>query len=143
MSTAMLPEITSPGFPLAFSESWIANWNRRDIAAVLSHFHSDCVFESPIAQSLLGRSRLKGKSELGSYWKVALSRIQSLEFTLEDFVWDASRRTLVVVYTSLVDGRTTSCTEIMQFDGFGRQLIGRAYYGASASSASASGAGSC
>lgn len=36
---------------------------------------------------------------------------------------------LVVLYTSIVDGRTTACTEVMCFDDLGRQLIGRAHYG--------------
>jgi len=126
----MLPEINNPDFPRVFSESWIANWNRRDVAAVLSHFHPDCMFESPIAKSVVGRNWLNGTAELRSYWEAALSRVQSLKFTLDDLCWDASRRTLVVLYTSLIDGRTTACTEVMCFDDLGRQLIGRAYYGA-------------
>ena len=130
MSKMMLPKIDSPDFPRAFSESWIANWNRRDVAAVLSHFHPDCTFESPIAQSVVGRSTLKGTAELRRYWDAALSRIKSLKFTLDDLCWDASRRTLVLIYTSLADGRTTSCVEVMSFDDLGRQLVGRAYYGA-------------
>jgi ketosteroid isomerase-like protein len=125
----MLPNINSPDYPRAFAESWIANWNRRDVEAVLSHFHPDCTFESPIAQSVVGRGRLKGVAELRSYWETALSRIQSLKFTLDDLCWDASRRTLVVIYTSLADGRTASCVEVMSFDDLGRQLAGRAYYG--------------
>ena len=105
-------------------------WNAGELHDVLSHFHPDCTFESPIAQSVVGRSTLKGTTELRRYWEAALSRIQSLEFTLDDFCWDASRRTLVVIYTSRVDGRTTACTEVMCFDDLGRQLVGRAYYGA-------------
>ena len=111
----MLPDIINPPFPRAFAESWIANWNRRDIAAVLSHFDTDCVFESPVAQSMVGRSRLRGKADLENYWKAALSRIRSFEFRLDDVSWDGSSRTLIVLYTSLVDGRTTSCVEMMRF----------------------------
>ncbi len=126
----MRPPLSSPEFPHAFATEWIANWNARDVAAVVSHFRDDCLFESPIAEKITGKPRLEGKVELQEYWETALSGIRSLHFTLEDCVWDPGRRTLVVVYTSLVDGRVTACTELMVFDADGRQYFGKAYYGA-------------
>jgi ketosteroid isomerase-like protein len=32
-----------------FAEEWSAAWNRRDVDAVLAHFHDDVVFTSPYA----------------------------------------------------------------------------------------------
>ena len=128
----MLPLISSAEFPFAFATQWIANWNARDVTAVLSHFRDDCIFESPIAEKITGRGRLVGKEELQKYWDGALSRIDVLRFTLDDCIWDPVRRTLVVAYTSLVDGRVTSCCEMMVFDAGGRQTTGKAYYGVAA-----------
>ena len=126
----MLPSLSSPEFPHAFAKTWIANWNARDVTAVLSHFRDDCSFESPIAQKVTGQACLDGKAQLRDYWERALSGIKSLRFILDDYVWDSARRTLVVVYRSLVDGRVTCCTELMVFDAAGHQYIGKAYYGA-------------
>ena len=79
----MLPNINSSDYPRAFAKLWIANWNRRDVEAVLSHFHPNCTFESPIAQSVVERGRFKGVAELRSYWETAHSGIQPLKFTLD------------------------------------------------------------
>ena len=51
-----MPPLTSPDFPSAFAAQWIANWNARDAEAVLAHFADDCVFESPIAQTITGEA---------------------------------------------------------------------------------------
>jgi len=125
-----MPPLTSPEFPAAFASAWIANWNARDVEAVLSHFADDCVFESPIALTITGEAKLAGKAKLRAYWEAALARIPSMHFTLDDIAWDAGRRTLTVMHTSRVGERVTSCSEIMTFDTQGRQTLGRAYYGA-------------
>jgi steroid delta-isomerase len=124
-----MPPITSPYFPATFAAAWIANWNARDVEAVLSHFVDDCVFESPVAQSVTGEGRLVGKAKLRAYWDAALARIPSMHFTLDDVAWDSGRRTLAVMYTSRVGERVTSSSELMTFDAQGRQTLGRAYYG--------------
>ena len=125
-----MPPLASPDFPSAFAAQWIANWNARDVEAVLSHFADDCVFESPIAKTITGEARLVGKDKLRAYWQAALARIPSLHFTLDDVAWDPARRTLAVMYTSRAGERVTSCSELMTFDPEGRQTLGRAYYGA-------------
>src|SRR5262249_55251964 len=117
-------------FAAAFATQWIANWNARRVADVLSHFRDDCEFESPIAAALTGSARVHGKEALRSYWEAALARVKSLHFILEDYVWDQEQRRLVVVYRSEADGRITSSAELMQFDPDGKQIYGRAYSGA-------------
>jgi ketosteroid isomerase-like protein len=126
----MLLSMSSDDFPFAFASTWIASWNARDVAAIVAHFHDGCIFESPIAQTITGQARLTGKEALEQYWAAAMSRITSLNFTLDDWSWDPARRILTVFYTSVVDGSTTSCAEQMVFDADGRQRVGRAYYGA-------------
>jgi hypothetical protein len=125
-----MPPLASPDFASTFTAQWIANWNARDVDAVLSHFADDCVFESPIAQTITGQAKLVGKAALRSYWGAALARIPTLHFTLDDLAWDPARRTLAVMYTSRVGERVTACSELMTFDAQGRQILGRAYYGA-------------
>ena len=127
-----MPPLASPEFPSAFAARWIANWNARDVEAVLSHFADDCAFESPIAQTVTGDAKVVGKAKLRAYWQAALAKYPSLHFTLDDVAWDAQRRTLAVMYTSRVGERVTSCSEVMTFDAQGRQTLGRAYYGAAA-----------
>lgn len=120
-------------FAAEFASQWISNWNARRVENVLSHFREDCDFESPIAATITNTARLHGKEALRKYWKEALSRIKSLHFVLEAYLWDQQERTLTIIYRSHIDGRITSCLELMQFDPDGKQTYGRAYYGATQS----------
>ncbi len=124
-----MASLNDPGFPQQFASAWINNWNNRDIKGVLQHFDDDCTFESPIAETVTGDPVVHGKAALEAYWTSALDRIKSLHFELENVVWDPERRALVVVYIAHIDARTTRSCEIMLFDEFGRQKIGRAYSG--------------
>jgi len=49
-----------------FAEEWAAAWNRRDVDAVLAHFHDDIVFTSPVAAQLVPDSGrvVRGKAAL-------------------------------------------------------------------------------
>ena len=115
---------------MAFAESWIAAWNRRDVDAVLAHFAEEAQFVSPVAGNVVGRPTLRNKKELEAYWRAALARIASLEFKLDHAAWDEKRRELNVVYESSVNGERKRACEIMQFDASGRQIRGEAFYGA-------------
>jgi hypothetical protein len=115
---------------MAFADSWIAAWNRRDVDAVLAHYAEDAQFVSPVARNLIGRSTLGNKKELEEYWRTALTRISSLEFKLDHAAWDERRRELNVVYEASLNGERKRACEIMQFDPAGRQIRGEALYGA-------------
>lgn len=67
---------------LEFSRAWTAAWNRRDVEAVLAHFHEDVVFTSPIAQQIgfSGDGVVRGKDALRRYWNAALARNPELCF---------------------------------------------------------------
>ena len=109
---------------MAFDESWIAAWNRRDVEAVLAHYSETAQFLSPVARNLVGRPMLRDKKELEAYWRTALARISSLEFKLDDAAWDEKRRELNVVYEANLNGERKRACEIMQFDASGRPLRG-------------------
>ena len=115
---------------MAFAESWIAAWNRRDVEAVLAHCSEGAQFVSPVASKFVGRPTLRNKKDLEDYWRTALARISSLEFRLDHAAWDEKRRELNVVYEANLNGERKRVCEIMQFDASGRQISGEALYGA-------------
>jgi steroid delta-isomerase len=57
-----------------FAEQWVANWNRKDLEAVLKFFSDDVKFLSPRAESIISSSRLAGKAKLREYWARAILR---------------------------------------------------------------------
>jgi hypothetical protein len=85
---------------------------------------------SPAARNIVGRAVLRDKVELAGYWRSALERIKTIEFTLGHAAWDERRRELNVVYEANLDGERKRACEIMQFDALGRQIRGDALYGA-------------
>ena len=70
--------------PRGFATQWVAAWNRRDVEAVLDHFHDDVVFTSPLAARLgHGDSGVvQGKQALREYWNYALSLAPVIDFEL-------------------------------------------------------------
>jgi len=68
--------------PVVFARDWAHSWNSRDLEAVLSHFHDDATFTSPLAARIdpAGGGIVRGKTALRSYWSAALSRNPDLRF---------------------------------------------------------------
>jgi hypothetical protein len=66
----------------AFADEWIATWNSQDLDRVLSHYAPEVVFQSPIAQKLVGDGRVAGIPVLRSYWGKALATSPQLKFAL-------------------------------------------------------------
>ncbi|HET8637555.1 MAG TPA: nuclear transport factor 2 family protein [Acidobacteriaceae bacterium] len=65
-----------------FAGEWEAAWNRRDVEAVLNHFHEDVVFTSPVAKQI-GFSEdgiVRGKDALRRYWTMGLEKTPGLHF---------------------------------------------------------------
>ena len=89
---------------MAFAESWIAAWNRRDVEAVLAHYAEEAQFVSAVAGNLVGRPILRNKKELEDYWRTALARISTLEFKLDHAAWDERRLELNVIYEANLNG---------------------------------------
>lgn len=118
---------------MAFATAWVANWNRRDVDAVLSHFAEDAEFVSPLAAKYSGQAALRGKAAIGDYWRSALQRIDRLEFSLDHATWDAERRELAIVYVANLNGNRQRALEIMRFRADGLQAGGEAFYGAALS----------
>ena len=113
--------------PQSFADQWISDWNRKDVEAVLSHFSEDVVFTSPRAKAIFGSPRIEGKSRLREYWSTAISRIQTLRFTL-DYVISSGDR-MAIVYIAEIDGKRLRAVEFLTFDDNGLVREGEGMYG--------------
>lgn len=67
---------------IEFGREWEAAWNRRDVEAVLRHFHEDAVFTSPVAKHIgfAEDGIVNGKAALRRYWTAALAQNPNLRF---------------------------------------------------------------
>jgi hypothetical protein len=100
--------------PDSFADEWAGAWNRRDVDAVLAHFHDDVVFTSPIAADIVPGSAgvVHGKAALREYWCAALAVVPDLHFDVIGVYAGAS--TLVVNYRNQRGGLVN---EVLEFDG--------------------------
>ncbi len=101
-------------FAQRFSNEWLDAWNRRDIDAILSHFHDEIVFTSPLAQRIVDNSDgyVRGKDALRTYWTEGLARNPDLHFTL--IAMYVGVDTLVINYRNHGGQRVN---EVLTFDG--------------------------
>jgi ketosteroid isomerase-like protein len=92
-------------FARRFTDEWLDAWNRHDIDAILSHFHDDVVFTSPVALRIVGDSDgyVRGKDNLRAYWTEGLRRSGDLHFTLDSIYVGVD--TLVINYRNQAGGR--------------------------------------
>jgi hypothetical protein len=77
-------QVMSTPDPAVFADAWLKAWNRRDVDAVLAHFHDDVVFTSPLAAQVMPDSDgvVRGKAALREYWHAALKTMPFLRFEL-------------------------------------------------------------
>ena len=113
-----------------FTDTWIRDWNARDLDAILAHYADDVEFRSPTAAEVVGLSTIGGKAALAAYWRTALARHSALHFTLDRFVWDAEAAELVIVYIAERSGQRRRACESFRFGPAGLVVAGEAMYGA-------------
>jgi hypothetical protein len=113
----------------AFAELWAASWNRRDVEAVLAHFHDEVIFTSPTALAVVGSAVVSGKESLRDYWNAALKRIASLRFVVDRVLWDAESRELAILYTATFDGNSRRVSENLKFDTSGLVMSAEVFHG--------------
>jgi hypothetical protein len=112
-----------------FAARWAEAWNRRDLDAVLAHFHPDVVFISPTALAIVGTPIVRATQALRAYWTEALGRISSLQFTIDRVVWDPVRRELAIIYTSTINGGTKRVSENLTFNENGKVVAAEVFHG--------------
>jgi ketosteroid isomerase-like protein len=69
-----------------FARQWAANWNARDLDAILAHYAPDVVFRSPRIAVVLGRNQtsVRGIDALRDYWNKALAAAGEIRFVVDD-----------------------------------------------------------
>jgi hypothetical protein len=67
-----------------FAREWISAWNSHDLDRILSHYADDFEMSSPYIAQIAGEASgtLQGKTAVGAYWKLALTRMPDLHFQL-------------------------------------------------------------
>lgn len=116
----------------AFAADWAAAWNARDVERVLSLFADDVIFVSPTALAVVGTATVRGKAALRSYWTNAMSRIDSLRFTIDRVVWDAATRELAIIYVSDINGAHKHVSENLKFGEGGLVISAEVFHGVAA-----------
>lgn len=112
-----------------FAVRWAEAWNARAVEAVLEHFHPDVVFTSPTTLAVTGSPTVHGKPALRAYWTAALTRIDSLAFTVDYTLWDPARRQLAIIYSSAINGQTRRVSENLRFDEHDQVIAGEVFHG--------------
>jgi ketosteroid isomerase-like protein len=108
-----------------FAREWVDSWNAHDLERVLSHYSDDFEMSSPFIVAFSGEpsGTLKGKANVGAYWRAALERIPDLHFELlQVFVCVNS----ITIYYRAVLGKLA--TEVLFFDADGKACKGLAHY---------------
>jgi hypothetical protein len=110
-----------------FADQWVSDWNRKDVEAVLAHFGEQVIFTSPRAVAVLGSPTVEGKARLREYWTRAISRIQTIHFTLDYVIGDRER--IGIVYVSEINGKRMRSVEFLVFGEDGLVCEGEAMHG--------------
>jgi ketosteroid isomerase-like protein len=66
---------------IEFGREWVTAWDRRDVEAILKHFHDDAACTSPVAKQIgfAVDGTVNGKDALRRYWTAALAQNPDLE----------------------------------------------------------------
>jgi hypothetical protein len=67
-----------------YAREWAANWQAKNLDAVLSHYSPGIVFRSPRISSVFGQPQasVTGLSELRRYWTMALEKAKEVRFEI-------------------------------------------------------------
>jgi ketosteroid isomerase-like protein len=112
-----------------YAQRWAAAWNRKDLEEILTHFADDVRFSSPKALDAMGVPTVRGKAELREYWRRALARIQTIEFTVVRVVWDSGSREMAIIYDRHVNERHDRAAEVLRFGPTDLVVSGEVFYG--------------
>ena len=118
--------VLSRDFAHRFAAEWIAAWNSHDLERILAHYRDDFEMFSPLIVERVGEASgsLRGKENVGAYWKIGLAASPPLRFELIDV--SAGVGSLTIHYRSV--GRRIAA-EVLEFDADCRVVRGRAHYG--------------
>lgn len=92
-------------FARTFAGEWQENWNSHDLERILTHYHDDVTFSSPMIAKFTGDASgtVRGKNELRTYWARGLELIPDLAFEVIDVRVGVD--TVVIDYRNQIGGR--------------------------------------
>lgn len=107
-----------------FARHWVNSWNSHDLQEILSHYTDDFEMASPIIRERLGVESgvLKGKSQVGEYWRKGLEAFPNLHFELVS-VFSGSN-SIAILYT----GHKGRSCEFFRFNQEGLVYEASAHY---------------
>lgn len=108
----------------AFAAEWVAAWNSHDLDRILSHYATDIVFLSPVAQKRVGDGRVVGIPALRAYWEQGLATQPELKFELLNVL--VGHECLTVLYRN---HRGQQAAETFEFGSDGKVVRSFACYG--------------
>ena len=108
----------------AFAAEWIAAWNSHDLDRILSHYATDIVLLSPLAQKLVGNGHIAGMPALRAYWAKGLAAQPSLKFDFDEV--RVGHECLTILYRNQ---RGQKGAETFQFGVDGKVVRSFACYG--------------
>ncbi len=102
---------------LEFAENWIKSWNSHDLDEILNHYSEDVEITTPMIKLAGGidSGTLKGKDNVGAYWRKALDKIPDLHFELIDVTEGVD--SVALYYTSVMNKKAV---EVMFFNNQGK-----------------------
>lgn len=83
-----------------FAREWAANWNTKNLDAILSHYAPELTSRSPRISVVLGKRQtfMSGLAELRAYWSKALAQVKELRFSFKSI--GIGGDALTIVYTN-------------------------------------------
>lgn len=108
-----------------FAQDWIESWNCHDLERILSHYTDDFEMTSPFIPLIMNEKSciLKGKEQVGNYWKQSLKKFPDLKFELIDY--SVGHNSLVLHYISV---QRRKAAEFFQFGENGQVIEAIAHY---------------
>jgi ketosteroid isomerase-like protein len=115
----------TPTLAQQVAQTWLDDWNRHDLDAIMAHYADDIVFSSPFIVKLIGLSNgtIQGKAVLRDYFTQGLAAFPDLRFTLIQLLVGVDS---VVLYYHSVNG--LNAAEVMTLNDSGLVLQVTAHY---------------
>jgi len=112
-------------FANQFTHDWLEAWNHQDLEKILSFYHKDCEFSSPLISEVLKTpiSELKGTEQLRDYWQRALKLVPNLSFELISILVGVN--SLIITYYGAHD---TSSADVFYFNADNKVIKSSSYY---------------
>lgn len=108
-----------------FAQEWITAWNKKDLDAIMNHYANEVVFSSPfiLKSQPKNEGTLRGKTELRTYFEMALKKNPDLHFDLLHTMVGIKSITLIYLRKN-----TMLASEAMVLNHQGKVIEGLSHY---------------